>query len=355
MSLRDRLALRYAAVAGLCLVLLSGLVYHELVTEPRQRKALGISELPESFWGEYAELFFYAMIPVVLAGGWWLMRRTLAPLSQFTESVKVVDAEHLHEPLARTGNGDEVDRLAEVFNSMAARLDNTFRQVRQFTLHASHELKTPLTIMRVQLESKLREAKHLPPDQIAWLECEWEEVQRLSRIVDALTFLTKADSGLVVLERKPIALAELVRESFEDAQILAEPGRVKATLAECHEAEVFGDRDRLRQLLLNLTDNAIKYNQPGGLVQMALRKVGDQAQIEITNTGKGIPPELQARLFERFVRGDEARSRAIEGCGLGLSICRWIVQAHQGSIQISSIPDQTTTARVSLPLTVSAA
>lgn len=350
MRLRDRLALRYALVAGLCLVLLGGLVYHEFVTEPRERKALGIPELPESDWGEYAEVFFYGMIPVVLAGGWWLMRRTLAPLSQFTEAVKAVDAEHLRVPLPRTGNGDEVDRLTEVFNSMAERLDNSFQQIRHFTLHASHELKTPLTIMRVQLESKLRDTQSLPPEQIVWLECEWEEVQRLSRIVDALTFLTKADSGLIALEQKLVPLGELVRESFEDAQILAEPSRVTTVLTECQAAEVVGDRDRLRQLLLNLTDNAIKYNQPGGLVEIALRKAGDEAQIMITNTGKGVPEELQPKLFERFVRGDEARHRAIEGCGLGLAICRWIVQAHHGSIRISSIPEKSTTVLVCLPL-----
>ena len=144
-------------------------------------------------------------------------------------------------------------------------------------------------------------------------------------------------------------LEELLLESFEDAQILGEPSGVQIILDEHEDSEVLGDRDRLRQLLLNLTDNAIKYNRPGGQVTMALRERDGMAEIEITNTGEGIPPALQSRVFERFMRGDEARSRAIEGCGLGLPICRWIVQAHDGTIQLSSEPGRTTVT-VRLPL-----
>jgi signal transduction histidine kinase len=350
MTIRKRLALRYALIVGACLLLLAGLVHHEFVTEPRQRKALGIPELPETLWGEYAEVFFYGMIPLVLTGGWWLMRRTLAPISKLAEAFEHINAGNLRQPLPRSAHKDEVDRLKEVFNSMAARLDESIQHIRHFTLHASHELKTPLTIMRIQLETMLQEEETLSPQQVEWLECELDEVQRLSKIVDALTLLTKADTGLVNLERKPVRLAELLHESFADAQILAEPNGVQVTLGEHEEAEVLGDRERLRQLLLNLTDNAIKYNRPGGRVTMALRKRDGAAEIEITNTGEGIPPALQPRVFERFVRGDEARSRAIEGCGLGLSICRWIVQAHSGAIQLSSEPGRSTTATVRLPL-----
>jgi signal transduction histidine kinase len=350
MTLGKRLALRYGAMFGICLLLLGGLVHHEFITEPRERQTPGAPELPETFWGEYAEVFFYGMLPVVIACGWWSVRRALAPLGMLTAGVERMHAGNLQEPLPRCHTGDEVDRLTEVFNSMAARLDQSFQQIRHFTLHASHELKTPLTIMRIQLETMLEEKSELSPKLIEWLECELDEVQRLTRIVESLNLLTKADAGLVKLERKPVALAELLRECFDDAQILAEPNEVRVTLEPCEEAVVLGERDRLRQLLLNLTDNAIKYNRPGGLVTIALRRREGLAELEITNTGEGIPATLQPRLFERFVRGDEARSRAIDGCGLGLAICRWIVQAHGGTILLSSTPGQPTAAVVRLPL-----
>ncbi len=350
MTLRSRLALRFGAMITACLALLGGLAYHEFVTEPAQRKALGIPELPETFWGEYAEVFFYGMIPLVLAAGWWIIRRVIDPIALLAQSIERIQAENLPYSVPRTGGGDELDRLTDSFNALTARLAGSFGQIREFTLHASHELKTPLTIMRFQLETKLDEGKNLSPEEVEWLECELHEVQRLSKIVDSLTLLTKADAGLMKLEQKPLALGDLVRECFEDAQILAEPQEVQVTLAGCDAAQVLGDGDRLRQLLLNLTDNAVKYNRPGGAVSLALRSRDGQAEIEVTNTGEGVPAELQPRVFERFIRGTEARSRAIEGSGLGLSICRWIVQAHGGTIQMTSQVGQSTTVLVRLPL-----
>jgi signal transduction histidine kinase len=167
--------------------------------------------------------------------------------------------------------------------------------------------------------------------------------------VDTLT-ADGADAGLVRLEQLPVRLDALVQESFDEAVMLAEPTAVQVTLTGCAAVTVLGDRDRLRQLLLNLVDNAVKYNRPGGHVTMALRRPGDRAELSIANTGDGIPPRLQNRVFDRFVRGDGPRSRAVEGCGLGLSICRWIVQEHGGSIQIASQPGETTTVTVLLPV-----
>jgi signal transduction histidine kinase len=350
MTLRRKLALRYASIVGVCLLLVVGLAYHEFVTEPLERKALGIPELPEAEWGEFAEVFFYGMIPLVLGIGWWLMRRTLNPLKELARGVERIHAGNLREPLSHSGKGDEVDRLTEVFNAMTARLDQSFQQIREFTLHASHELKTPLTVMRAGLETHLRDAGALAPGQPEWAQAQLDEVQRLARIVDSLTLLTKADAGLITLERQPVPLADLMRECFEDAQILAEPHGVTVTLAACEPLEISGDRHRLRQLLLNLTDNAVKYNQAGGRVMLALRRADGLAEIEVANTGPGISPELQARVFERFVRGTEARNRAADGCGLGLAICQWIVQAHGGTIGISTDAARLTTVRVRLPL-----
>jgi signal transduction histidine kinase len=176
-----------------------------------------------------------------------------------------------------------------------------------------------------------------------------EEIDRLTRIVDALTLLTKADAGLVTLERAPVGLADLVRESAEDARILGEPYQVAVTLEECADVTVNGDRHRLRQLMLNLVDNATKYNVRGGRIVLSLRRAGSLAEIAVRNTGDLIPETLRPRVFDRFVRGEEARRRAAEGCGLGLAIAQWIVHAHGGTIALSS-SEAATTALVRLPL-----
>ena len=255
----------------------------------------------------------------------------------------------LGERLPRTGNGDELDRLTEVFNAMTARLDGSFQRIREFTLHASHELKTPLTVMHGELETALQE-QTLPAPERERLLSQLDEVQRLSKIVDGLTLLTKADAGQISLKLEPLQLDELVRDAFADALILAKPSDVQVNLAACEPIAMRGDRHRLRQLLLNLTDNAIKYNQPKGTVNIALHRAGGAAEVTIANTGKGIPPELLPRVFDRFFRGDPAHSSAVDGCGLGLSIAQWIVSAHNGTIKIESVPGHPTTVTVRLPM-----
>jgi signal transduction histidine kinase len=349
MTLRRKLTLRYTLVVGVCLGLLAALAHHEFIVEPRVRKQLGIPELPPQ-WGEYSEVTIYALMPAVLGCGWWLMRRTLRPIDELARRVQRVQVENLGEPLPRSHRGDEVDRLTVAFNLMAARVNESFQQIRRFTLHASHELKTPLTTLRLSLETVLRETRDLPPEQQRLLHTQLEELERMARIVDGLTLLTKADAGLVPLERRPLQLDELVRETCEDGQLLAEPRQVEVALTACDRATVLGDRHWLRHALFNLTDNAVKYNQAAGSVRVALRKAADAAEIEITNTGDGISPELQPRVFERFVRGESAQARAVEGCGLGLAIVEWVVQAHGGTVRVSSEPGKPTTAQVRLPL-----
>jgi signal transduction histidine kinase len=339
MTLRQRLALHYGAVALVAISLVTGLTYHEVATERRLRKLISPTEDSEVQKRKVFDVLVFSIVPVILVSGWWFTRRSLLPISYLAKTVERIRADNLREPLPRTGNGDEVDRLTEAFNTMAARLDQSFQQVRDFTLHASHELKTPLAVMRGELETALHHAESYSLQHQECMHSLLDEVGRLTKIVDALTLLTKTDAGQVVLERRPIHLAELVRESFEDTLILAETQGIHATLAECADVVVLGDRHRLRQLLLNLADNAVKYNRPQGSIT-----------IEIVNTGEGVPPALQPRVFDRFVRGDDARVKAIDGCGLGLTIAQWVAQAHGGIIHISSEPGKTTTARVRLPL-----
>ena len=256
---------------------------------------------------------------------------------------------NLRDPLPRTLNGDELDQLTKVFNDSLARLDDSFKRIHEFTLHASHELKTPLTVLCGEIETTLRDETLLPAERERLLS-QLDEIRRLSKIVDGLTLLAKADAGQVAMQFETVRLDELVRDNFADAQILAEPLGIKVELASCEEIFARGDRHRLRQLLLNLADNAVKYNQSQGRVTMNLQRDGNFAEFAITNTGAGIPAEVLPRVFDRFFRGDPAHSQTVDGCGLGLSIAQWIVSAHNGTIKIESAPSKPTTVAVRLPL-----
>jgi signal transduction histidine kinase len=352
MSIRTRLTLWYAGIMFVSLLAMGVLSYHAFAPKPRAADRPNPEEADENDLGEVYRIIFWCGVPACLlavSGGWWMMRRALAPLSALTPAAQRVNEHSLGERLPRTGNGDEFDRLTEVFNAMTERLNQSFARIREFTLHASHELKTPLTVMHGELESTLQDQTLTAP-QREHLESELDEVQRLAKIVDGLTLLTKADAGQITLAREPVCLDELVREACADAQSLARPNDIQVSLAACEELMVTGDRHRLRQLLLNLTDNAVKYNHRQGTVTLSSRSVADTAELTIANTGPGIPPEILPRLFDPFFRADSSHSQTVEGCGLGLSIARWITNAHAGTIQITSEPNHLTKAIIRLPL-----
>jgi signal transduction histidine kinase len=342
----------YAAILFLSVVLITGLSYHEFAREQRVARESNGQDLEYDGWEDLSSIALCCGVPaavVGLAGGWWLMRKAMSPVTALTQAAARAGEGNMRVQLPRTGNGDELDRLTEVFNTMTARLDDSFNRIREFTLLASHELKTPLTVMRGELETALREHGQDPASREHLLS-QLDEIQRLTTIVDGLSLLTKADAGLITLNREPLRLDELVRESHADAQILSRPHAVEVELGRCEEVTLPGDRHRLRQLLLNLTDNAIKYNTPQGKVTIDLCRVNGRAELKIANTGPGIPEASQARVFDRFYRGDPSHNSAIEGCGLGLSIAQWIVTAHGGTIRIESRPQQLTTATVCLPI-----
>jgi signal transduction histidine kinase len=256
---------------------------------------------------------------------------------------------NLSHPLSRSGNGDELDRMTEVFNAMTSRLDESFSRIRDFTLYASHELKTPLTILRGELELTLSETNLTDP-QRERVVSEIDEIERLAKIVDGLTLLTKADAGRVDLRFEVVRFDEMLREYAADAIVLAKPRGVQVKVSACEELFVLGDRDRLRQLLLNLLDNAVKYNHSGGSVDIALSMRSDFCELKIENTGPGVAKDLQARVFERFFRGDSSHASTVEGCGLGLSISQWIVTAHRGTISFVSQTTGLTVVTVTLPV-----
>ncbi len=353
MSIRARLTLWYAGVLLVGLLVIAAGVFNELYTEPR---AAARPQTPPGIRDpaleEVGEVLLFGGLPALLlalAGGWFLMRRALAPVTRLTEAVEKTHAGALQQQLPLDGSGDELDRLTEVFNAMTRRLHDSFERIQEFTLHASHELNTPLTVMRGELESALAESQ-LAAGERERIASLLDEVERLTHIVDSLTFLSKADAGLLRLAREPVRLDDLVRDALDDARVLAHPHNVEVRLDVCEPAIVTGDRRRLRQLLLILTDNAVKYNRPQGTVTLTLRGRNGSACVTIANTGPGIPPALLGRVFDRFFRGDASHNKEVDGCGLGLTIARWIVQAHAGEICISSEPDRLTTVTVLLSL-----
>jgi heavy metal sensor kinase len=349
MTIRTRLTLWYAGVLILSLLVIGYGTYREIDEQMRHAHR---REPTERAIDETSEMVFQVGLPAVLLGllgGWWLTRRALGPVKKLTDAATKIHERNLRDPLPRTRNGDELDQLTKVFNDTLARLDDSFQRIHEFTLHASHELKTPLTIMCGEAEIASRD-ESLPPAERDRAASQLDELRRLARIVDGLTLLAKADAGQIALAMEPVRLDELVRDNFADAQILAEPQGIQVELTGCDEITVRGDRHRLRQLLLNLADNAVKYNQPKGGVIMSLQKSGNMAEFTIANTGQGIPPEILPRVFDRFFRGDAAHSQTVDGCGLGLSIVQWIISAHDGTIKIESAAAKPTTVTVRLPL-----
>jgi signal transduction histidine kinase len=346
MSIRTRLTIWYGGILLVSLFVMAAVLYHEWGEQVRAQQA---KAQPEPVWEEVGETLLYYGAPtaiVLLVGGWIILGRALSPITALTRAADRIDLNNLKERLPSTGHGDELDRLANVFNAMMTRLESSYASVRDFTLHASHELKTPLTIMHAELESALREG--IDGTQRQLFANQLDEIQRLSRIVDGLSLLSKADAGQAVLHREPVRLDELVRDSIADTQMLARANHIEVDLLKCQEVTVLGDRHRLRQLLLNLGDNAVKYNQPKGRINVSLLRQNGTAELSIANTGAGIPPEKLPFVFDRFFRGDASHSNEVEGCGLGLSIAQWIVKAHGGDIRIDSEQNGLTTVTVSM-------
>jgi len=352
MTIRTRLNLWYAAILCLTLLVMAGLSYNEFVVEKRQPIHAEENSASQDV-EEMVGILCVTVLPAIvlgLLGGWWLTRQALAPVAAVTRAAGRIHDRNLHEQLTRSGNGDELDQLTEVFNAMTARLNESFQRIREFTLHASHELKTPLTILHGELETALTEGS-LSTSQRERVASELDEVQRLAKIVDGLTLLTKADAGHIQLKRELLQLDDIVRDVFEDAQVLAKAVSIQVELTACEPVRIHGNRHRLRQLLLNLVDNAVKYNTARGTVTLALKRVQDHAELTVTNTGPGISSEALPRVFDRFYRADPAHIDSVEGCGLGLSIAQWIVSAHGGQIRITSQPGVLTTVVARVPST----
>ncbi len=286
---------------------------------------------------------------ISLAGGWFLAGRALRPVDQITLAAQRIAAGDLTQRINVPPSADEIGRLAGTFNNMIARLDVSFRQIRQFSSDASHELRTPLTVMKGETELALRRPREAA-DYAVVLESNLEEIDRMTRIVDELLFLSRADMGEVKMEHLPVRLESLLEDIHRQASLLGQERDIQVTLGTVKPAVVLGDELRLRELLLNLVDNAVKYSRPGGKVDISLTIKAGHASVEVNDQGIGISQEEQARIFDRFYRTDDARAHTKKGTGLGLAICAWIAESHQGRIEVRSEIDKGSTFTVHLPL-----
>jgi signal transduction histidine kinase len=262
----------------------------------------------------------------------------------------ITDGRSLHRRLPVESSGDELTRLAVTLNEMMARLETSFSGLRRFTADASHELKTPLAVLRADVERAMSPNSSRTEKMVA-LEEALQETTRMADLVGSLLTLARADEGRFDLHREWVDLEPLVREVFETAHILGEEGGLEVTLPIVTPTAVMGDRTRLRQLFLNLVTNAIKYTPRDGSVEITLSKTGRTATFSVRDTGIGISAADLPHVFERFYRADRARSRTAErgGFGLGLAIAQWIAEAHGGTISVRSRFGRGSTFTVTIP------
>jgi len=292
-------------------------------------------------------------LPVVLAvvifGGYVLTKRALQPVQTMMRAAQEITLSQLSRRLPALHSDDEVAHLAAVLNQMIARLDESFQNTARFTADASHELRTPLTIIRGELEAILLDRK-LEPDLRDSLASLLEEAERLVRIVESLFALSRLDSGEAQTERVRFDLAKLAETTAEQMCLLAEVKHIDLVYETSHCVEIEGDRSRLKQVVVNLLDNAIKYTPEHGRVSLAVRSQNGSALLEVSDTGPGVSETALPHLFERFYRADEVRSREIGGAGLGLSIVQSICAAHGGSASAANTPPSGSRFTVELPL-----
>jgi heavy metal sensor kinase len=289
------------------------------------------------------------VVSLAIAGGYWLMRRSLAPVDEITRRAEGITSTNLSERLPVIRTGDELERLSISLNRMIERLDNAFEHVNRFSADASHELRTPLTILQLELEGIAQNHRRdaLLGDQIG---SALEETHRMSRIVESLLAISRLDAGEVKMDMARLDLGELAASTAEEMKLLAEEKSIGLHVQTERGVLVMGDRARLQQVIVNLIDNAIKYTQQGGGIDVSVGRQGDSAILEVSDNGLGIPAHALPHVFERFYRADKARSRASGGAGLGLSIVKAICAAHNADIKVTSEEGRGSSFRVEVPL-----
>jgi two-component system, OmpR family, sensor kinase len=300
-------------------------------------------------------LLFAGSVALLLAGlgGWLLARKSLAPVVAMAGSARRIGAENLGQQLPVANPRDELGKLGATFNELLARLHTSFELQRRFMADASHELRTPLSIMRTTASVTLRKRSRKKDEYREAIQMMDEQSRRLSRIVKDMFILSRADAGHYPLNKISFYLNDLLEEVARAGGLLAEHKSVTLEIMNSTEAGFHGDEDLLRQMILNLVDNAIRYTTAGGVVRLSLTQESDNYMISVSDTGSGIPLEAQSHIFDRFYRANIEQSHSEEtvsdGTGLGLAIARWIAQAHDGNLELARSDHQGTTFIVKLP------
>jgi heavy metal sensor kinase len=308
---------------------------YEVVASERLAPAWAeLVEFRRTLYAAVGLSLLFAILP-----GYLLARRSLAPVVAMSETADRIGSKNLNERLAVANPDDELGKLALTFNSLLGRLESAFRQQRQFMADASHELRTPISVARTASEVTL-ERPHRPEEEYRdALETVEQQMRRLTRVVQDMFTLARADAGVYPVEKSDFYLDELLRETARAAALLGTREGVGVMLPEFAEAPVHADESLIRQLVMILLDNAVKYSPVGGVVRLDLEFRDGTYSIGVDDTGWGIPPEAQPHIFERFFRVDKARSRAASGGsgggGLGLAIARWIAELHNGTLVLA--------------------
>ena len=288
-------------------------------------------------------------VGVAVAGGFVLVRRALDPVERIAAKAEAITQHNLSERLPVVQSGDEIERLSVSLNHMISRLEDAIHGSKQFVADASHELRTPLTVMRGELESLAQNAT-LDGDTRETLGSVLEEVERLAEIVESLFALSRLDAGEASTEWRRFDLAELAATTAEQMSLLATDKNVSVDCESRGGVTVEGDPARLKQVIVNLLDNAIKYTPGGGRVRLSVRGEDGFAILEVADDGIGIPAEALPHVFKRFYRVDRSRSREQGGAGLGLAIVKSICSAHGAEVEVQSSPGRGSTFRVRQPL-----
>jgi len=300
---------------------------------------------------------FWVAIPLLIlfaaVSGWFLAQRSLAPVGSMATHAAEITASNLHERLPVSG-GQELVQLARVINDLLDRLDRSFQQQRRFMADASHELRTPTAIVRTEADVTLSREHRGEAEYRESVRIMGDASRRMARIVDDLFLLARADAGHLVLRATPIYLEEVVDDVARSVRHIAERQKVAITLDDLVEAPVLGDADLLGRLVLNLLDNAIKHSPPGSTIHVSLTRHDEVFRVSVVDQGAGIPAESRDRVFERFFRVDEARTREdgghTTGAGLGLAIARRIAEIHGGKLELTASRPGHTEFRFELPM-----
>jgi two-component system, OmpR family, heavy metal sensor histidine kinase CusS len=298
----------------------------------------------------YLWMFAPFMLLVAAGGGYWLSRRALAPVDALTRTARGITGANLSSRLEQLSTGDEMQRLSDTLNEMLARIEAAFLRVNQFTSDASHELRTPIALIRTEAEVALLRSRNAEEYRDALTHI-LEEAERTSLLIDKLLSLARSDAGKETLEISSLDLREMIARTADDWRQTMAGRKLKFAVGITdQEVLVQGDRMALTRLLNILLDNAVKYTPEAGNIQMSLEVKENRALICVCDSGIGINEEDRPKIFERFYRADKARSRKLGGAGLGLAIAHWIVQQHEGSISVESAPGDGSTFVVELPL-----